>query len=131
MSSGPRSAEGGPWESSDEGVPLGDFYISDCSKPLVLRMQVQYFEGEGEPSELIPIRAGMPGRQRKTSKGLRDWQTQPWIGPSSFFICIQYRSCQNHIKCKKTLEQKMYIFPFIRCCFVLLEHLGIVLVFNG
>ena len=56
VSSWQRSAGGGPWESFDEGGPVGNCYISDCSKPSVLRMQVQYFEGEG-PIKLIPIRA--------------------------------------------------------------------------
>ena len=61
----------------------------------------------GSPSELIPIRANS-GKGRAFEGKLNHG-----LAPPPFF-CIQYRSCQNHIKCKKI---KRYIFFFfIRFC---------------
>ena len=66
-----------------------------------------FWRGTDHPSWSQLGRALSRLQPKKDFKGFKLNHGSP---PPPFYSCIQYRSCQNHIKCKKILEQKIYIF---------------------
>ena len=69
-----------------------------------------FWRGTAHPSWSQLGRAGLT--QRKTSKAFLDWQTQPWIGPSSFFIVAFNTDHAKTISNAKRSWNKKYIFSF-------------------
>ena len=66
------------------------------------------------PGKLGPIRARQRNPFKRILTNSAVWSTRPYI---AFSRCTQNGSCQNQVRCRKTLEQNLMFF--IHCCSVL------------